>query len=157
MTARPEHAPRRGADPVDQHRLLGLVGYNCRRAYLRILSVFLERMGPMRLRPVEYSVLAILRDNRDVTQKRLAIALDVSPPNLAVLLDRLQERGLVVRVRNPDDGRSQMLQLTADGRELARRAAGIVAALEIDATSALTERERAELIRLLQKVFLGSR
>ena len=95
MSSRPASAPSSDGT-LDQQRLLGLVGYNCRRAYLHILSVFLERTASMRLRPVDYSVLAVLRDNRDVTQKQLALALDISPPNLAVLLDRATSRPVVM-------------------------------------------------------------
>lgn len=50
-------------------------------------------------------MLVLIAANERVTQKRLSRALNVSPPNLAVLLDRLQARKLVGRVPNPLDGR----------------------------------------------------
>ncbi len=147
-------ARRGNASPLDQRHLLDLVGYNCRRAYVQIHGVFLERMARFKLRPAEYSVLAILLANPDVTQKRLGATLNISPPNLAVMLDKLQQRGLVLRVRNPADGRSQLLQLTDEGLEIARKAERVVAQLELDATAALDDDERQTLIRLLQKVFV---
>lgn len=147
--------PGKPADaPLDQSGLLGLVGYNCRRAYIPILSLFLERMAPLKLRPVDYSVLVLLRANGGVTQKRLSQALNVSPPNLAVLLDKLQDRGLLERVRNPEDKRSQILHLTTLGRETVDAAESQVERLERDATADLSEAERAQLIALLQRVFL---
>ena len=53
-------SPRAADAPLDQGRLLGLVGYNCRRAYIPILGLFLERLAPLKLRPVDYSVLVLL-------------------------------------------------------------------------------------------------
>jgi DNA-binding MarR family transcriptional regulator len=89
-----------------------------------------------------------------VNQKRLARALSIDPPNMATLLDRLEGRKLVVRKRNPDDKRSQLLLLTPQGQKLCETAEAIVTKLETDATSALTKDERAQLIRLAQKIFL---
>jgi DNA-binding MarR family transcriptional regulator len=140
--------------PLDQKQLLGLIGYNCRRAYLCIFEVFKERMAAVDLRPVDYSVLVLVRANPEVNQKRLARALSIDPPNMATLLDRLEARKLVVRKRNPEDKRSQLLLLTPQGQKLCETAEAIVTKLEIDATSALTKDERAQLIRLAQKIFL---
>ncbi len=141
--------------PLEQGLLPGLVGYNCRRAYLRILKDFVEGMAPYRLRPVEFSVLAVLDANAAVTHKRLSQALAISPPNLAVLLDRLQERGLLERARNPEDGRSSILTLTRAGRALFGKARGRAIAVELDATSMLSDRQRVTLVRLLQRVYGG--
>src|SRR3954469_1698927 len=149
-------SPRDGINhaPLDQKQLLGLIGYNCRRAYLCILEVFRERMAAVSLRPVDYSVLILVRANPEVNQKRLGRALSIDPPNMAILLDRLEARKLVVRKRNPEDKRSQLLLLTSQGQKLCETAEAIVTKLELDATSALTKDERAQFIRLAQKIFL---
>ena len=150
----PDRTPRPADAPLDQRGLLGLVGYNCRRAYIPIMALFLERLAPLKLRPVDYSVLVLLRVNTGVTQKRLSQALHVSPPNLAVLLDKLEARGLLERVRNPDDRRSQILHLTAAGRRSVDAAQSTVEQLERDATPGLSDAERALLIGLLQRIFM---
>lgn len=139
--------------PLNQDMLLSLVGYNCRRAYLAIMPLFHERMGELELRTVDFSVLSLLLANPNITQKRLSGAINVSPPNLAILLDRLEQRGLLVRQRNPLDKRSQTLVLTQAGARLAEQAEERVGALEAEATSALSDAERAQLLTLLQKVF----
>jgi DNA-binding MarR family transcriptional regulator len=143
--------------PLDQGRLLALVGYNCRRAYIPILSLFLQRLEEYKLRPVDYSVLVLLESNGDVTQKRLSKAINVSPPNLAVLLDKLEQRKLIMRTPNPNDKRSQTLHLTDAGRDLVGRAEKMVSRVERDATSMLTDSERSTLIGLLQQLFMQSR
>lgn len=143
--------------PLNQDMLLSLVGYNCRRAYLAIMPLFHERMSELDLRAVDFSVLSLLLANPNITQKRLSGAINVSPPNLAILLDRLEQRGLLLRQRNPLDKRSQTLVLTNEGARLAAQAEVRVSALEADATAALSDAERAQLLRLLQKVFAPTR
>jgi DNA-binding MarR family transcriptional regulator len=140
--------------PLSQDLLLSLVGYNCRRAYLSIMPLFAERMAQYALRTADFSVLSLLRENPNITQKRLSQAIGVSPPNLAILLDRLEERGLLARRRNPLDKRSQVLSLTPAGARLCARAERTASELERDATAMLTEAERAQLLGLLQKVFV---
>jgi DNA-binding MarR family transcriptional regulator len=141
--------------PLKQDVLLSLVGYNCRRVYLNIKPGFVERMEPYGLRTVDFSVLSLLKANPNITQKRLAQAINVSPPNLAVLLDRLEERGFLLRQRNPLDKRSQTLVLTTEGTRLCAKAEAAASELEREATSALTAPEREQLLALLQKIFLA--
>jgi len=143
--------------PLKQDLLLSLVGYNCRRAYLNIMPLFAQRMEQYDLRTADFSVLSLLRANPNITQKRLSQAINVSPPNLAILLDRLEERGLVVRQRNPLDKRSQTLVLTPGGARLCAQAESTAAALEQDATAMLSPQEREQLLALLQKIFLPAR
>lgn len=140
--------------PLDQRVLQDLVGYNCRRAYIRIMPLFEKRMAKYELRPVDFSVLSLLKANPNINQKRLSVAVNVSPPNLAILLDKLQDRGLLLRQRSPLDRRSQTLALTPAGLAMCTKAEKTASELETDATSALTDAERAQLIKLLQKIYL---
>jgi DNA-binding MarR family transcriptional regulator len=137
---------------LDQSLLLSLVGYNCKRAYIHIKPMFDERMAQYDLRAVEFTVLSLLKANPNVQQKRLSAAINVSPPNLATLLDRLEARKLLVRQRNPLDKRSQALVLTAEGLRLCTQAEKTAVEVETAASSALSDAERAQLIHLLQKI-----
>lgn len=140
--------------PLNQDHLLRLVGYNCRQAYLNIMPLFLTRMAKYELRPVDYTVITLVNANPNISQKRLSKAINVSPPNLATLLDRLEKRGLLERQRNPSDKRSQTLVLTPGGRRTCAKADKVAFELEYKATSALSDEDRAELLRLLQKLFV---
>jgi DNA-binding MarR family transcriptional regulator len=139
-------------EALDQSLLLSLVGYNCKRAYLCIKPLFEKRMAKYDLRQAEFTVLSLLKANPNISQKRLSAAISVSPPNLATLLDKLEGRGLVLRQRNPNDKRSQSLVLTEAGARLCNKAEKTAAELEADASSALSDAERAQLIHLLQKI-----
>jgi DNA-binding MarR family transcriptional regulator len=101
---------------------------------------------------VEFSLLLILQANDRVTPKQLAQALALSAPNLTILLDRLQERGVIERVRSDSDRRSQHVLLTASGLLLARQCEGLCGTMEADLDDCLSPGEHLLLIELLQKV-----
>jgi DNA-binding MarR family transcriptional regulator len=103
---------------------------------------------------VEYTILSLLKANPNINQKRLSLAINVSPPNMATLLDRLEARDLLSRQRNPLDKRSQILVLTPEGLRICTKGEKTLGELDLDATAALSDQERSELIRLLQKMFM---
>jgi DNA-binding MarR family transcriptional regulator len=115
-------------------------------------KTFARHLGPLDLKAVEFSVLVLVASNPGLNQKQLGAALDLSAPNLAVILDKLAARGLLERTRSTVDRRSQQLQLTAAGLDLATRAQAISQSMESDALRVLSAAERALLIELLFKV-----
>jgi len=112
-------------------------------------------MGKFHLKPVQYSVLALVQSNPNLNQKQLSQTLDIKPPNVATLLDRLEARKLLVRRKDQPDKRFHSLALTPLGLRVFEEAEATVNSLEREATAALSESERGELMRLLQKVFLA--
>ncbi|MEO8058396.1 MAG: MarR family transcriptional regulator [Burkholderiales bacterium] len=144
-----------GADDLDQSRLTHLVGYASTRASITMRRVFARHLGPLDLKVVEFSILMLVASNPQVNQKRLGTALDISPPNMAVTLDRMVERGWVERVRSTQDRRSQQIHLTAKGAELVQRAEKIASTMEQTTLRVLSPAERALLIELLMKVAGG--
>ncbi len=142
---------------LDQTRLTHLVGYAATRASVELKKSFTKHMGPLHLKAVEFSILVLVASNDQVNQKQLGQALDVSPPNLAVTLDRMVERGWVERVRCTEDRRSQIVVLTASGQKLVQRAEKIAATMESDTLQVLSAAERLLLLELLLKVARGRR
>jgi DNA-binding MarR family transcriptional regulator len=149
--------PRARSAPLDQSRLTHLMGYAATRASVALKKVFAKHLGPLHLKAVEFSILVLVASNENVNQKQLGQALDVSPPNLAVTLDRMVERGWVERVRSTEDRRSQIVVLTKSGQQLVQRAEKIAATMENDALSVLSPAERLLLLELLLKVSGGRR
>jgi DNA-binding MarR family transcriptional regulator len=60
-------------------------------------------------------ILWLLDHHGDVPMSRLADLLDVSLSNATGLVDRMEERGLVERVRVPDDRRVVLVRVAAEG------------------------------------------
>jgi DNA-binding MarR family transcriptional regulator len=154
-------SPRRPSIPVAQRTpqallseagLRGIVGYQLAQASIVTDKVFEDTVGRrMDVRPVEFTMLALVQANDGVTARQLARALAVSPPNIAVWLDRLESRGWVERQRSAADGRLQHIRITADGAALASRAAKALLEAEQLMLAGLSAAERAMLVELLHK------
>lgn len=130
-----------------------LLGFRLALAEVGTRRVFQRHIGmPFKLRPVEFTLLMLLRANPGATPTRLAQAMRLSPPNVTVLVDRLAARDLVQRQRSPDDGRATILQLNTAGTELAERAHQASRTMEDGLLQALTPGERALLGELLHKL-----
>lgn len=139
-----------GLDATCLHHVLG---YQLAQAEVPTRKIFFKHIGePLQLRPVEFTILMLVLHNADVTQKQLAQALAVSAPNTTILLDRLEERELITRVRSEADRRAQHVRLTRKGQALAKKAHEVSLTMEQDLLRHLSEAERAILIELLQKV-----
>jgi DNA-binding MarR family transcriptional regulator len=156
-TKSPPNAPAAApsAGTLNTQFLESLLGYNARRAALVIIGVFLKRMAPYGLRPVDFSVLSVIEHNPGVTSRQLCAALNILPPNFVKLLGALEQRKLVDRKPHPDDKRAAALHLTPQGHALVQNAEVTVRQLEREGAARLTQTEHATLIRLLQKVYLS--
>jgi DNA-binding MarR family transcriptional regulator len=64
----------------------------------------------------DYAVLSAVDELEPVTPADIARLTGAPRPTLTAQIERLQRAGLVKRRRNPSDGRSYMLELTARGR-----------------------------------------
>jgi len=69
-------------------------------------------------------------------------------------LDQLEAEGLVRRLRDPEDRRGVLVELTAKGRKRHAQAIGVQAEKEALLKEALSERELAQLNGLLRRVML---
>ena len=64
----------------------------------------------------EFAVASWLAVVGGATPTELSADLGMAPTTLSAMIDRLVKKGQVRRVRNPDDGRSYVLELTAKGK-----------------------------------------
>ncbi|MBQ0932711.1 MarR family transcriptional regulator [Ideonella sp. 4Y16] len=147
-------APRASsrAAALDQSALMHLMGYAATRASVTLKKHFHRHMGPLKLKAVEFSILALVHTNDEVNQKQLGQALDVSAPNLAVTLDRMVERGWVRRERSERDRRAQLIRLTPEGQVLIRKALKVSHQMEVEPLKVLSAAEQALLKELLHRV-----
>ena len=111
---------------INLGRLTGLAGYLIRRAQLWVFYDFIETLAPLDIHPAQYSVLTVICENPGLSQMKLAHALGILRSGMVPLLDRLEERGLVVRVPSATDRRTHALQLTEEGKALLTRVETLV-------------------------------
>ncbi|MFT3817549.1 MAG: MarR family transcriptional regulator [Rubrivivax sp.] len=159
MRAKPnaphDRTPLGRLEEVGMHAILG---YQLAQATIVTTRVFTEEIGePFELRPVEFTILALVDGNPGVSARQLADALAVTPPNITMWIDKLEKRGYVERERSSTDRRAQHIRATGKGAALARKAVRLAVEGEQQALSALSPAERAMLVELLHKVALCRR
>ncbi|KPX42483.1 Transcriptional regulator, MarR family [Pseudomonas syringae pv. helianthi] len=130
-----------------------LIGYAMRRAQLKLFQNLISRLSSHDLRPAQFSALAIIEQTPGLMQADLAKALAIEPPQVVPLLNKLEERALAVRVRCKPDKRSYGIFLSKSGETLLRELKQIAADSDLDSTSALDDKDRQDLLRLLKKVY----
>ena len=101
--------------------------------------------------PRQFSMLASPAHDPEVSQAELARRVLVTPQSMSESLARLIDAGLIDR-GTVEPGRPAQLRLTAAGRSLLVRAYPVVSAHQDQAFAALTDAERAELVRILGKL-----
>jgi DNA-binding MarR family transcriptional regulator len=147
-------APRSKADrlPVAQNDLLDLVGYNMKRAYMRIYQDFADALSTLDLRQRTFSVLSLVVENPDISQSEVARSLGIERSGTVVIVDELEGRDLIRRDKVPGDRRAYALGATAEGKALYRAALKRIMEHENTLLAGFTQADRAALNRLLQRI-----
>lgn len=104
------------------------------------------------LRIPEWRVMAVLGQGEERTQRDLVAATLMDKVTVNRAVKALADRGLIERVPSTSDGRSHGLLLTAAGLELYREIVPAALGIETRLSGAISEAERAELVRLLDRL-----
>ena len=135
-----------------------------RRAVVSVVRGFgavARQMGPyyanFGLTPPQFQMLTVLNRLRgeQVTQRRLGMELYVSFPNVTVMLSRLEEAGLIERTVNDADRRERFVRITRSGRALLKQIWKVQPDQLERVMAGLTDEERIQLARLLNKMIAG--
>lgn len=93
-------------------------GYLVRRLHQIHVALFLEECSEDNVTPVQYGLLSILASRPAMDQITLATELGIDRTNVADVLGRLAERGLVLRKHSDMDRRIRLAAITDKGRRL---------------------------------------
>lgn len=115
----------------------------------RIAEQYRKRFA---LKTTEWRIMAVLGDGGALTQRDLSqlTLMDKVPVNRAC--KRLEDRGLVQRSPNAKDGRSHMLELTAEGRAVHAGIMPLARKIEEELFDVLSTEEREALRDMLARV-----
>ena len=95
--------------------------------------------------------LAYVRDHDECPQQDLADAFCMDANNVVLLLNELEELGYATRLRDPNDRRRHVVQLTSAGRTALARTERAQGAIEDEVLQALDPDERRTLQQLLER------
>ena len=129
--------------------LRDIVGYNLTRANSATLLVLAQVLEPFGLRRVTYSAMAVVEAQPGLRQADLADALAIDRANLVMIVNELEDDGLISRTRSVKDKRAYALKLTKEGAEVIRKAHDAIRLFDANITAGLTSAERRTLIKLL--------
>ncbi len=133
---------------------MGVVGRLSRlaRDVERELDRNFARFG---LDTVSFDLLASLRRQGDpysLSPKALQFEMMISSGSTTYRIDRLEQRGLVVRAPDPDDRRGVQVRLTPEGLALIDEVVASHVQLEADYLGALSEAQGRQLEELLTRL-----
>ena len=123
-------------------------------AVMRTQQILLARIDavlkPLGLTFARYELLALLSFARSgaLPMNKASALLQVHPTSVTNAVDRLQDAGLVIRAPHPTDGRTTLIELTPEGRALAKQSTSALNS-EVFAQSGFAEKDIDHLTRIL--------
>lgn len=138
-----------GEDEIGLDALAGHAGYAVRRFQIWIFQDFIRTLAAVDIRPTQYSVMTVIGANPGLSQMAVAKRLGIERARLVHLLDSLEHRDLVSRVRSATDRRSHALHLTARGRTALTQFRRLAAEHERHVADKIGKENRERLLQIL--------
>jgi DNA-binding MarR family transcriptional regulator len=129
----------------------GLLGYLLRRAQGAMHRDFLAAVADFGLTQKQAATLWLIQANGGVSQAEVAAALGMDRATMMQVIDRLEDRGFVIRKRSSVDRRRQDLYLTPAGQATLRKCKTRIAEHEARFRALFSSAELAQLLESLKK------
>ena len=101
-------------------------------------------------------LLSLIEKEDGATSGTFAELLDIRPSSLSEQLNKLEERGLIERKKSESDTRSVNVFITEEGRNFLKDRKDAFTRRQERFENILTEEEKAEFLRLVNKIIAGS-
>jgi DNA-binding MarR family transcriptional regulator len=129
----------------------GLLGYLLRRAQGAMHRDFMAAVAEFALTQKQVATLWLIQANPAVSQVEVAAALGMDRATMMSLIDRLEDRGFVIRKRSSTDRRRQELYLTPAGQSTLRKCKTRIAEHEERFSTLFTSAELESLFDALKR------
>ncbi len=107
---------------------------------------------PLGIHGRHFSVLAVLGEEKPLSQVEMSERLGIDRNTMVLLLDDLEERGLVTRRRDPRDRRAHRVSLTDAGRDVLVQSTALARRTNDEVFAPLSPDERIHLHVLLSRL-----
>lgn len=115
-------------------------------------SQFAKRLQTLKLAPQHAGILRILNSTPGITQQALAATLGMVPSRLVILVDEMEQRGLIERRGNPEDRRRYALHVTEKGHSTLKAISRIAREHSQALLAGISEEEQQQLAIFLQRI-----
>ncbi|MDP3735928.1 MAG: MarR family transcriptional regulator [Hyphomonadaceae bacterium] len=129
-----------------------LLGYRVRRAQGAIHRDYMAAIAGLDVTQKQTATLWLIHANPGVSQASLASSLGMDRATMMAVVDRLEDRGFVIRQRSVADRRRQELYLTPAGQGFLRKVKTRIVAHERRFTACFKPAELAALMSALTKI-----
>lgn len=129
-------------------------GHLFRRAHQVASALFHQHMSNegIDITPFQFAALSAINLQPGLDQASVAAWTACDRATIGGVVDRLVEKGYVIRTVSPTDRRARVLHLTDSGRETLARVDQIALGIQDEITRGLDAEERRTLVRLLKRV-----
>lgn len=111
------------------------------------------KAGGVDLSQEQWTLLAELWKEEDITQHELALRTYRDKPAVTRLLDNLEKKRLVLRTGDKNDRRVNLISLTPEGKDLQKLATETVNRTISEAVEGLTEQDLVHFKAIMYRVF----
>jgi DNA-binding MarR family transcriptional regulator len=132
--------------------LAGNIGFLLSKLGFLTAGGFAAKLAPLGINPGHFGLLRIVDQSEPRSQQALGQALGIPASRMVALVDELEEKDLLARVRDKTDRRVNTVQLTAKGRRLLGQAADAAAKWTDEFLAPLSAEEQDQLHALLTKL-----
>ena len=136
----------------DIGEIRSIVGFHIRLAHGATYRHFTESFAHIDLTQKQVSVLWLVDDHPDIAQTDLAHRMRMDRATTMAIVNRLQDRGYLVRGASQTDRRKQTLNLTDAGRAALVQAKDAIREHERWLKSRFTDKEVEMLIEMLTRI-----
>ncbi|ACM28776.1 MarR family transcriptional regulator [Rhizobium rhizogenes] len=127
-------------------------GHLIRRAQQIAVSIFLEESASVDITPVQYAALVAVRDNPGIDATRLSALIAFDRSTLGNVLERMESKGLILRIGDKDDKRIKLLRLSPKGEEVLDEAEPLVSRAQERILAPLAPEDREIFLRMLSQL-----
>ncbi len=136
---------RRGPSPISKR--IRIISNKFRELWDRNLQKY-------NLTGVQMEVLCYLKCNTDkeIHQREIEYWLQLKNPTVTGILNRLEEKGYIIRKRNPKDGRYRIIEGTEKSDKIMEAMGEGARNLDEKIYECMTDEEQATLLELLDRI-----
>jgi DNA-binding MarR family transcriptional regulator len=142
---------------ISEYQLGESVGYLISRVKSMASNMVTQRsMAELGITSQQGSILFMVASGKCVLAAELAREYGIDASAITRLIDRLEKRGLLTRVRSSEDRRAVRLALTPEGQQIAARMPAIFTSVTDRLLSGFTPEEVGFLKSMLRRVLVNS-
>lgn len=132
------------------------VGYLVNRVRTSLFNAIDQELAPLEVTSAQYIIMAQLFYGMAESPSQLCQSISYDPGAMTRMIDRLEAKGVIRRVRHPQDRRALTLELTDEGKAVFPKLRISVISVMNRFLKGFTKTEARQLEGLLQRVLANA-